>query len=638
MAPQLQPDIMLNAFQRAIHPLNNWYSVLVFGILGTISSVIMTYHGLDSMRDRFQAEFYDTEDTFDFIVVGAGSAGAVVANRLSENYKVLVLESGGEPNPLTNIPALALLVLNYPHIDWRFFTQPQPEACLGMNNGGCFWPRGKALGGSSNLNFLIYMRGHPEDFKQWARITGDPRWGYESVLEFFKKSEDYVGQWDDPKYHGHGGLLSVTKAPYQGLAEYWIKAAKEHGYNATDLNARYTEGFSPIYYTQKHGRRYGTYRAFLEPARSRKNLFIYKYSDVQKVLFRGKSPDLEAYGVEYVRHGVRKRAFAKKEVIVSAGTVMSPHLLMHSGIGPRKQLEENQIKVLVDSPGVGENLQDHISGFVGPFILDSPRTMLFDRDINAQSVMEFVQSGTGALSSTGTQASAFLVSSYAKATKNESHWPDIQWILLGTGIYARMDDDFAHSFNFPKETMRKWMGDHKGKDAFFVINMLSRPKSRGKIVLGGPDPSAYPLIHAGYLKHPDDVKVLIEGAKRTTDLVMNSKTFKDMDIKLPPTHFPGCEQHAFGSDIYWECFHRHCSLTVYHHVGTCAMGKKDDKNAVVDSELKVFGTKNLRVIDASVMPIISNGNTNAPTIMIGEMGSNFIKEAWATTKSNEIIR
>jgi choline dehydrogenase-like flavoprotein len=243
---------------------------------------------------------------------------------------------------------------------------------------------------------------------------------------------------------------------------------------------------------------------------------------------------VEAYGVEYVRHGVKKRAFATKEVIVSAGTLMSPHVLMHSGIGPREHLEENkvcvlgvacihnesmisnynflfQIPVKIDLPGVGQNLQDHISGFVGPFVIESPKTMLLDRDINAKTVMDFTQTGSGPLSSTGTQASAFILSSYAKASKNESHWPDLQWILLGNGIYARMDDDFAHSFNFPQETMRKWLGPSRGKDAFFVINMLSRPKSRGRIVLAGPDPSDYPLIHAGYLTHDDDIKILIEG-------------------------------------------------------------------------------------------------------------------------------
>jgi choline dehydrogenase len=351
---------------------------------------------------------------------------------------------------------------------------------------------------------------------------------------------------------------------------------------------------------------------------------------------RGEKPNMQAYGVEYVRHGVKKRAFARKEVIVSAGTLMSPHVLMHSGIGPRKHLEENNIPVKLDLPGVGQNLQDHISGFIGPFIIDQPRTMLLDRDVNAQTVMQFTQEGTGPLSSTGTQASAFVISSYAKAVKNESHWPDLQWILLGNGIYAKMDDDFAHSFNFPRETMRKWLGPNKGKDAFFIINMLSRPKSRGRIVLAGPDPNSYPLIHAGYLTHDDDIKVLVEGAHRTIKMVMNSTTFQSMDIKLPPIHFPGCESFVFNSDAYWECYHRHATLTIYHHVGTNSMGKASDTMAVVDSELKVFGTTNLRVIDASIMPIISNGNTNAPTIMIGEMGSHFIKETWS--KLNEIIR
>lgn len=627
MAPRAAIDAV-GMFRNALNPLNNWYSLLVFGIMGTFSTIIMTYTNLDMMRDRFQAQFYDTEDTFDFIVVGGGSAGSVVANRLSEDHRVLILEAGGEASPLSSVPALALLVLNYDYIDWRFFTTPQKKACLGMNNQQCFWPRGKGLGGCSNLNFMIYMRGHPQDFNTWANITGDKRWAYNNVLNYFKKSEDYFGEWDIPKYHNHGGPLGVSLTPYKGMAEDWIAAGLEQGYERTDLQAEYTEGFSPIYFTQKNGRRHSTYKAFIEGIRNRPNLKIYKFSQVYRVLFKGDKPPYQAYGVEYERHGVRKIAYATKEVIVSAGTLMSPHVLMHSGIGDRKHLEQNRIQVKIDNPNVGKNMQDHISGFVGPFLIDKPRSMLFDRDINAQTVMEFTEKGTGPVASTGLQASAFLLSSYAKKTPGEDKWPDIQWLLLGDGIYQRMDLDFAHSFNMPVPTMKKFLEPVKGKDALTVINMLSRPKSRGQITLAGPDPKKYPLIDANYLDHDDDIKVLVEGARRAVEMIENATVFKEMNARLSPVPLPGCDHLTFRSDEYWECFHRAYTLTIYHHVGTCSMGKKDSKEAVVDPELKVIGTTNLRVVDASIMPVISNGNTNAPTIMIAEMASDIIRDAW----------
>ncbi|CAG7824981.1 unnamed protein product [Allacma fusca] len=272
-------------FQTAVNPLSTTFSYVLFGVIGTFTSLIVTYHTLDVLQDQFSS-FNDVEDTFDFVIVGAGSAGSVLANRLSEDYKVLVLEAGGEPNPLHSIPVLSLFLLNIPHVDWQYFTTPQKKSCLAMNNRQCAWPRGKALGGSSNLNFMIYIRGHPKDFDHWANVTGDPKWEYENVLPFFKKSEDYHGDWDVGRYHAHGGNLNVAQPSYVGMAEMFCEAGKEFGYPRTDLNAEFKEGCSPIYYTQKNGRRFGTYKAFIEPIRDRKNLYIYKFSHVTKIMNR----------------------------------------------------------------------------------------------------------------------------------------------------------------------------------------------------------------------------------------------------------------------------------------------------------------------------------------------------------------
>ena len=261
--------------------------------------------------------------------------------------------------------------------------------------------------------------------------------------------------------------------------------------------------------------------------------------------------------------------------------------------------------------------------------------MRLERDITPKEVDEFTRTGHGPLSSTGIQASAFLTSQVAKA-RGQPDWPDIQYLLLGTGVYGRQDQETSRSFNIKPGIMRKFYEEAKGKDSFQIMNMVSRPFTRGEVRLQSRDPLLPLLFDPKYFEDPRDMEVCIEGAKRAVDLVENSKTFRAMNGRLLNVSFPGCEHVEFKSDAYWECFHRHYSLTVYHQSGTCAMGRRDSPMAVVDSELRVIGTQNLRVIDASIMPSVTTGNTNAPTIMIAEMGAHMIKSAWDGV--NELIK
>ncbi|ODM94362.1 Glucose dehydrogenase [FAD, quinone] [Orchesella cincta] len=619
MAPPMPPNEVI---RRSFQTWNTWLPTIIFGFLGALGMYNQAWWQMDMMSDQFKATYYDTKDTFDFIVVGSGSAGAVVANRLSQHYNVLLLEAGGEPNPWFSVPAMSFLMLNYPSHDWMYKTVPQKHSCGALPDRRSGWSGGKCLGGTSHINFLIHLRGHQKDYDYIANITGDKEWSFDGVLKHFKSVEDYNGQWDDERYHGHGGDMRVALPPYTGMGEYFVRA-----------------GFSHIYYPIKDGRRVSTYKAFIEPIRSRPTLTIYKFSVVTKVLMRGENN--QVFGVEYERHGVRKTAYANKEVILSAGSIGSPKILMLSGIGPKEHLQTVGVRPKVDLP-VGMNLQDHISTYLGPFVLDEdkPVSMLFDRDINPSAFLAFTRTGTGALSSSGTSATAFVSTPMAKAA-GEGDWPDVQFIFLGTAVYSRMAEDMAHGFHVRQDLMKKYFETDKGKDSFQIIVSLARPKAVGHMKLSGPRFSDDFLIDPKYLDNEYDVKTLVEGVKMAVNLVENTTVFQSLGARFTGAVFPGCENVIFRSDAYWECFIRQYSLTLHHIVGPCSMGRKGSKDAVVDTELKVVGTKGLRVIDASVLPKVPISNTNYPAIMVGEKGAHFVLNTWRNSENsqtNEIIR
>ncbi|CAG9861747.1 unnamed protein product [Phyllotreta striolata] len=549
---------------------------------------------------------------YDFVVVGAGSAGAVVASRLSEipEWRVLLVEAGHDEPTGTQVPSMFLNFFGT-DIDWGYQTEPETQACLGETDRRCYWPRGKVLGGTSTMNGMMYMRGSRKDYDDWASM-GNEGWSYNEVLQHFLKSEDNQ-QMDqvDVGYHSTGGLLTVSQFPYHPpLSKSILKAAQELGYPIRDLNGRYHTGFNIAQTTNRNGSRLSTAKAFLRPFTRRNNLHVLLNATVSKVLINASTK--EAYGVEVLQDGKRTSVYATKEVIVSGGAVNSPQILLLSGVGPEEELKKAGVPLVHDLPGVGRNLHNHVAHSINFFINDTNTATL-----NWATAMEYLLFRDGLMSGTGiSEVTGFVNTKYQDPA--EEH-PDIQFIFGGflancarTGQVGEKIDNNSRSIQ--------------------IIPTLLHPKSRGYLTLKDSNPLSHPLIYANYFTHPEDIKVLVEGIKVALRLA-ETKALRKYGIQLDRTPTGGCEKLSFGSDKYWECSVKRRTAPENHQCGSCKMGPPTDPMAVVNPSLQVHGVDRLRVIDASVMPKVTSGNTNAPCIMIGEKGADLIKSRWLTAES-----
>ncbi|XP_067015417.1 glucose dehydrogenase [FAD, quinone] [Anabrus simplex] len=563
-------------------------------------------------------------DVYDFIIVGAGSAGCVVANRLSniKEWKILLLEAGQEEPAVASVPAMASM-LQRSSIDWNYRTRPQPHACKARRNKGCGWARGKVMGGSSTINYMIYMRGHPSDYDRWA-MDGNEGWSFEEVLPYFKKSErnedeDILKQ--SPHYHGKKGYQTVERFPYQDKNVHpLIEAWKELGYPETDQNGEDQIGVMNMQSTSRHGERLSTNRAFLEPIRhKRSNLEIQTQSHVTRVLINPETK--KAYGVEYASSTGQKikQVFAKKEIILSAGSINSPKILMLSGVGPEDHLAYFNIPVIKNLP-VGYNLQDHVTTDGLVFALNHTSTAA-QPDQRIHDLYKFIDYHKGPLSATGPlQVGVFIKTSY----EQEHHVPDIQYSFDTANV-----NDFLKDPTDAAETKVEPLSYY---DGIMVRPILLPPKSRGLIGLNKTDPLwGDPLIFPNYFTESPDLERMVEGLQLGTALI-HTKAMQHIGARIVDIPMPACAELDFGSDYYWKCVVQHYTATIFHPVGTCKMGPHWDQGAVVDPTLRVYGISNLRVIDASIMPKIVRGNTNAPTIMIGEKGADMIKQYWLKDK------
>ena len=527
---------------------------------------------------------------FDYVVVGGGSAGCCVAGRLSEttSTSVCLLEAGGSDDSVWVKAPLGFAATAPFNINsWGFNTVPQ----AGFNGRKGFQPRGKVMGGSSSVNAMVYTRGNPNDYNSWAAL-GNTGWSYHDVLPYFKKSENNEC-FGANEFRGVGGPLNVSflRSP-SPLNNAFIKACNEQGIPTNpDYNGAQQYGVSPGQVTQKGGERWNAARAYVDPFRHQNNLNVISHAHATQVVFDGK----RAVGVKYIVNGVEHEVKARKEVILSGGAFGSPQLLMLSGVGPALHLQGLGIPLVHDLPGVGQNLQDHVTSvliYKTQKINDAMGFSLRGTLNFIKAIFEWRSKRTGWVTSNVSETQGFI------STQGNKDHPDIQ-LALCTGIV----DDHA----------RKMHWGH----GYTLHVTLMRPKSRGTLTLASRNPKDKPLIDPAFFTDPEDIQTMIAGTQIGLD-IMNSEALKSYRGNMI---YP----IARNQIDQIRSFLRDHSDTEYHPVGTCKMGPSSDPLAVVDSQLKVHGLQNLRVIDASVMPHLVSGNTNAPTIMIAEKGVDFLR-------------
>lgn len=524
---------------------------------------------------------------FDYVIIGAGSAGCVLANRLSDGgkFQVALLEAGGrDSSPWIHIPVGYFKTMGNPKTDWGYETEPDP----GLNGRSLKWPRGRVLGGSSSINGLLYVRGQAADYDHWRQL-GNAGWGWEDVLPLFRRAESYAG--GDPAIRGRSGPLSVSdSAVSREVVDLYLEAAVNAGYKRNpDYNGATQEGVGHFQLTMRNGRRCSSAVAYLGPAKRRANLTILTNCPATRLTFKG----TRASGVEVTHEGQCKTIRARKEIVLSAGALASPQLLMVSGIGNAAELGKHGIEVLHNLPGVGQNLQDHLQARpVYKTTLSTINTEINSLIKQGLIALHYAATRTGPMTMAASLGTAFL------KTRPDLAEPDIQFHVQPFSASQKINK--PHDFN-----------------AFTASVLQLRPESAGHLELRSNDMRDPPMIHPNYLATKTDQDTIVEGIRIARRIART----EPVASAITDEYTPGWDTPDDDYDALLD-WARSNATTIYHPTGTCKMGH--DPMAVVDDRLRVHGVQGLRVADASIMPVIVSGNTNAPAIMIGEKCSDMV--------------
>ena len=574
------------------------------------------------MKGSFFRAPTNWDHDYDYVIVGGGAAGCVLANRLSEDPRVtvLLLEAGPEDNFLADIPLFQTYVRGSP-LDWNFQSEPNRYSNLEHDGHRMGLFQGKVLGGTTVINALLYVRGSRYDYEKWEQL-GVTGWNYESNLKYFKKSErNHIDSIKNSPYHGTIGPLDVSLPRYKPrLGVIFNEAGSMLGYRSKiDYNGPSAVGFAIPQSTMYRGRRISAATAFIDPIiNKRRNLKVVTFAIVTKINFNDNN---RATGVTFYSSKNKDyyKVRARKEVILSAGAISTPKLLMLSGIGDCGHLLRFGIKCRVNRPAVGKNLMDHIGGGSMAFLTNDSEITTSVRDITPKSALEYFTERLGPLTSSLVDGLAFVNTENGTSARSAN----VEFILGSASLLSDYGSTLQRSEHLSARLWREYL-PYSGRDSFTIYPVLLTPKSRGQIHLASSDPFVPPSVQTNYLSHKEDVDTFVKGMRKILKLI-SLPPFQRIQSQLVPIRFPLCPRAVFCSDEYLRCALKSYTVSFWHFSGTARMGQVDDPKAVVDNRLRVIGTSALRVIDASVMPVVTSGHLQAVVYMIAEKGADMIK-------------